>query len=50
MLDRKPTAIDLFFGAGALTLGLKKAGFDVIAGVELNPEIAKTYKANHPRT
>lgn len=50
MLDRKPTAIDLFCGAGGLTLGLKRAGFDVIAGIELNPEIAKTYEANHPGT
>lgn len=47
---KKPTAINLFCGAGGLTLGLKKAGFEVIAGIELNPEIAKTYKANHRKT
>lgn len=45
-----PTAVDLFCGAGGLTLGLKKAGFNVIAGVEIDPEIAKTYKVNHPMT
>ncbi|MGB8658154.1 MAG: DNA cytosine methyltransferase [Candidatus Zixiibacteriota bacterium] len=44
------TAIDLFCGAGGLTLGLKRAGFNVVAGVELYPEIAKTYQANHPDT
>jgi DNA (cytosine-5)-methyltransferase 1 len=46
----KLTAIDLFCGAGGLTLGLKRAGFKVVAAVELYPEIAKTYRANHPRT
>ena len=44
------TVIDLFCGAGGLTLGLKRAGFNVVAGIELNTEIAKTYKANHPTT
>jgi len=50
MPKRELTAIDLFCGAGGLTLGLKRAGFNVIAGVELYAEVAKTYKANHPRT
>src|SRR3990172_6723882 len=44
------TAIDLFCGAGGLTVGIKRAGFDVVVGVELNPEIAKTYRSNHPTT
>ena len=45
--SKKPTAIDLFCGGGGLTLGLKKAGFEVLAGVELNSKIARTYGANH---
>ncbi|MBT5186158.1 MAG: DNA cytosine methyltransferase [Kordiimonadaceae bacterium] len=40
-------AIDLFCGAGGLSVGLKKAGFKVLAGVELNLVAAKTYELNH---
>lgn len=44
------TAIDLFCGAGGLTLGLQKAGFRVLAGVELEEVPANTYRLNHPTT
>ena len=42
------TAIDLFSGAGGLTVGLKRAGFKVVAAVEVGEEISKTYAKNHP--
>ncbi|WP_189451053.1 DNA cytosine methyltransferase [Cognatilysobacter xinjiangensis] len=40
--------VDLFCGAGGLTYGLVKAGVDVRAGVDLDPECAYPYTANNP--
>ncbi|MES2818725.1 MAG: DNA cytosine methyltransferase [Pseudomonadota bacterium] len=44
----KPTALDLFCGSGAVTLGLKQAGFDVVGAVDLDAGACRTYRANHP--
>lgn len=50
MPSQKPTAIDLFCGCGGLTLGLKRAGFQVLAGIDNDALAIKTYKANHRGT
>jgi DNA (cytosine-5)-methyltransferase 1 len=42
----KLTVIDLFSGAGGLTTGFVRAGFQPIAAVEREPVFARTYEAN----
>ena len=41
-----PKVIDLFSGCGGLTLGFEKAGFDIVAGIELMPEACQTVTYN----
>jgi DNA (cytosine-5)-methyltransferase 1 len=47
---RRPKAIDLFAGAGGLTLGLRWAGFQVVGAIENDDLAADTYKRHNPRT
>lgn len=46
----RPTVIDLFSGAGGLTLGFEQAGFDVLASVEYDPIHAAVHEYNFPLT
>ncbi len=51
MLEQpKFIGIDLFAGAGGLSLGAEMAGIDVKIAVESDVFAAKTYKVNHPTT
>ena len=43
-------AIDLFCGAGGLSIGLKKSVFRVCLGVDIDEKALKTYKCNLKRT
>lgn len=46
----KPTAVDLFSGAGGLTLGLLDAGFDVRFSSDRDEACEATHKRNLPST
>lgn len=47
---RKIKTVDLFCGAGGLTLGAARAGFSVVAGVELDDRAIATHKVNFPES
>ena len=46
----QPIAIDLFAGAGGMSLGFEQAGFDVGAAVEIEPVHCAVHKFNFPET
>jgi DNA (cytosine-5)-methyltransferase 1 len=47
---RRFVGVDLFAGAGGLSLGARLAGIDVRLAVENDPYAAATYARNHPST
>src|SRR5580693_853105 len=46
----RPIAIDLFSGAGGMSLGFEQAGFDVAAAIEIDPVHACVHKFNFPNS
>ena len=46
----RPIAIDLFAGAGGMSLGFEQSGFDVRAAVEIDPVHCAVHKFNFPDT
>ena len=47
---RRFTAVELFAGAGGLSVGLERAGISVVIANEIMPDFAATLAANHPHT
>lgn len=45
----KYTGIDIFSGAGGLSLGAEMAGIKVLCAIEINSNAAASFKRNHPK-
>lgn len=43
------TCIDLFSGCGGFSLGMERAGFNVLAAIDLDPQAIQTYRKNFPK-
>lgn len=44
------TIVDLFCGAGGMSVGFEKAGFEVLAGVDNEESAVNTFAKNHPES
>ena len=42
----KPVAVDLFCGAGGLSYGMKQAGVEIVAGIDIDPACRHPFEAN----
>ena len=45
-----PKIVDLFSGAGGLSLGAARAGFNICAAIEIDKESSSAHRANSPKT
>ena len=44
----RPIGVDLFCGAGGMSLGFEQAGFDIVAAVDVDPVHIATHQRNFP--
>lgn len=46
----KPTVLDVFCGAGGMSLGFQNAGCKILGGIDKNPHAIRTHHRNFPTT
>lgn len=49
-IKKSLTCVSLFTGCGGLDIGLKAAGFTVVAATDIDETCAESYRRNHPET
>ncbi|MBC6454533.1 MAG: DNA cytosine methyltransferase [Hormoscilla sp. SP5CHS1] len=47
-LVKKPTVLDLFCGAGGISLGFQNAGCEILGGIDKNPHAIRTHQKKFP--
>ncbi len=45
---KSPTVLDIFCGAGGMSLGFKNAGCKILGGIDNNPHAVRTHNRNFP--
>jgi DNA (cytosine-5)-methyltransferase 1 len=48
LLTPKLKAVDLFCGCGGISVGLQKAGFEILAGIDIEKKYLASFKNNFP--
>ncbi len=48
--EKTVRAVDFFCSGGGMTYGMRKAGVEVIAGIDNDPDVKETYEKNNPGT
>jgi DNA (cytosine-5)-methyltransferase 1 len=48
-IKKTPTVLDIFCGAGGMSLGFQNAGCEILRGLDNNPHAVRTHNINFPK-
>ena len=43
----RPSVVDIFCGCGGLSEGFRRAGFDILLGIDIDPWAVRTFNRHH---